>query len=72
MSGENGRGSPGRWTVGGPRVACGRPGCEYVFVGDHGTVYCSDECVRIVRREREAERKRRLRRDGAAALLSVG
>lgn len=61
MSAGKTRAGPGRWTVGGPRRACGRDGCEAVFVGDHGTVYCSDECVQIVRREREAERKRRLR-----------
>jgi hypothetical protein len=60
-----------RWTIGGPRQPCGRPGCDFVFVGDHGTAYCSPECAEMMRREREAERKRRRRAEGAAALRSV-
>jgi hypothetical protein len=54
-------------TVGGPRRACAREGCPYVFVGATNHRYCSSECEEQVRREREAERKRRRRREAAAA-----
>ena len=57
-----------RWKVGGPRRACARPGCEYLFVGSASTIYCSPDCAEIERRAREAERKRRRRREGAAAI----
>lgn len=61
-----------RWKVGGPRRACAREGCEFVFVGSSATRYCSAECQEIERRAREAERKRRRRREAGAALRSVG
>lgn len=60
-----------RWRVGGPRRACARPGCPYVFVGSVSTIYCSAVCREIERREREVERKRRRRREARAALRSV-
>jgi hypothetical protein len=62
------RGSSGRWSVGGPRRACARPGCPDVFIGSQGTRYCSAECQELERREREAERKRRPRREAAASI----
>ncbi len=57
---------------GGPRRACAREGCPYVFVGSEGTRFCSGECAEVVRREREAERKRRRRREAGAAFRASG
>ena len=57
-----------RWKVGGPRRACAREACPYLFVGSVSTRYCSAECEELERREREAERKRRRRREAAAAI----
>jgi hypothetical protein len=63
---------PGRrWKPGGPRRACARQGCPYVFVGSISTIYCSPECQEIERREREAERKRRRRREAGAAIRAA-
>lgn len=53
---------------GGPRRACAREGCPYIFVGSEGTRFCSKECSELVGREREAERKRRRRQEARAAL----
>jgi hypothetical protein len=57
---------------GGPRRACAREGCPYVFVGSEGSRYCSLECGELVRRDREAERKRRRRREAGAAVRAGG
>ena len=73
MSDDLFRISPSRRSrVGGPRRACARPGCPYVFAGSVSAIYCSAVCREIERREREAARKRSRRRGAAAALRWVG